>query len=72
MADLLSIFPLNGNQETTREFTSKKGIVSKINDAEELPEDIFPMNLKTIYQYQQKDSSLKAKYDMGEFQKGSF
>ena len=55
MADLLSIFPLNGNQETTREFTSKKGIVSKINDAKELPEDVFPVSVKLTDQYQQKD-----------------
>ena len=46
--------------------------MSKINDTKELPEDIFPINFKIIDQYQWKDPSLKDKYEMGKYQKGSF
>ena len=46
--------------------------MSEINIIKELPEDIFPINLKTINQYQQKYPSLKAKYEMGAHQQYSF
>ena len=46
--------------------------MSEINNIEELPEGIFPINLKTIDQYQQKYPSLKAKYEMGTHQQCSF
>ena len=41
--------------KNTQESTYKKEIVSEINDTEELPDDIFLMNLKRIGYYQQKD-----------------
>ena len=65
MVDVLSRFTLNGNQENTQEFPYKREIASEINDTEELPEGILPNNLKLNKQYQQKDSYMKAKYDMG-------
>ena len=40
----------------------KKEVVLEINDTEEIPEVIFPINLKFIEQYQRKYSSLLAKY----------
>ena len=46
--------------------------MSEINDAKEVPEGIFPINLKKIDQYQQKDPKLLAKYKEGTFQKGYF
>ena len=46
--------------------------MSEINDTEELPECIFPINIKTIDKYQRKDSTPKAKYEMGTYKKGSF
>ena len=51
-----------GNQENPHEFTYKKEIVSEINDIEEVPEGIFPVNLKLINQYQCKYPILMAKY----------
>ena len=47
-------------------------ILSEISDTEELPDGVFPMNLKRIDHYQWKDPFLKAKYDMGAYHKGSF
>ena len=46
--------------------------MSEINDTEELPKGIFPNNLKMIGQYQQKDPSQLAKYEMGTYQQGCF
>ena len=70
--DTLSIFPINGNQKTTHEYTYKRENVSEINDTEELPEGNFPINLKLIYLYQPIDTSLMAKYTSGAYQKGYF
>ena len=36
--------------------------MSEINETEELPESIFPVNLKWTDQYQRKDPSLMDKY----------
>ena len=72
MSGVLSIFPINGNQKTTQESTNKKEIVSEINDTEEFPEVIFPINFKIINQHQRKYSSLKASYKMGTYQKVYF
>ena len=44
--------------------------MSEINNTKKLPEGIFPINLKLIDQYQQKDPSQEAKYKMGAYQKG--
>ena len=44
VADAISRFPLNGNQETTQKSTYQREIVSEINDTKEIPEDNFPMN----------------------------
>ena len=33
-----------GNQNTTQEFTYIKEVISQINDSNELPEDIYPIN----------------------------
>ena len=65
MIDALSIFSINGNQETTHESTYQKEIVSEINDTKELPECIFPINLNQTNQHQQKYPILKDKYIMG-------
>ena len=46
--------------------------MSEINDTKKLTEGIFPINLKTINNYQRKDPRLKAKYEVGKYQKGSF
>ena len=46
--------------------------MSEINDTEELPEGLFPINLKLMNQYQRKYPSLKAKYELSMYQKGSF
>ena len=53
-AHALSILTMNGNQETTQYSTYKRDIVSEINDNEELPNGILPINLKLIDQYQWK------------------
>ena len=36
--------------------------MSEINDINELPEGIFPIHLKTIDRYQQKDPRVLSKY----------
>ena len=41
VSDLLSIFTLNGNQDTTHKFTYQQGIVIEINEIEEIPGVIF-------------------------------
>ena len=41
-----------GNQKTTQDSTYIKENISEINDIDELPEVIFPINLKTTRQYQ--------------------
>ena len=46
--------------------------MSEINDTEEAPEGIFPINLKLIDQYQRKDPILLDKCKMGTYHKGSF
>ena len=63
---------IDGYQETTQESTYKNEIVSEINDTEELPEVIFPIIFKTINHYQCKYPTLKAKYEMGTYQKDCF
>ena len=47
-------------------------IVSEINDIEDLTESNLPINLNHIDQYERKNPSLLAKYEMGTYQKGSF
>ena len=44
--------------------------MSEINEIEEVSEGNFPINLKLIYQYQQKYPSLLAKYKEVVYQKG--
>ena len=44
--------------------------MSEINNTKELPEGIFPVNLKTINHFQQKDPRLNSKYKIGAYQKG--
>ena len=46
--------------------------MSEINNIEEFTESIFPINLKIVDQYQQKEPRLKAKYNIGTYQKDSF
>ena len=46
--------------------------MSEINNIKEFIESIFPINLKIVDQYQQKEPRLKAKYNIGTYQKGSF
>ena len=71
VADALSRFSIIWNQETTHKSTYKKEIMSEINNIEEFTESIFPINLKIVDQYQQKEPRLKAKYNIGMYQKGS-
>ena len=47
-AERLSRIPLNGNQETTQNYTYQQEIVSEINYIKEIPEGTFPINLKFI------------------------
>ena len=72
MADVLSRFTLRGNQDTTQKYTYSKGIMSDINDTEELLEGNFPIILNLTNQYQQKELSLLTKYKEGTYQTGSF
>ena len=44
VADVLSILPLNGNQETTQKSTYKKEIVIEINDTKELTKGTFTIH----------------------------
>ena len=53
-ADTLSQSPNNRNQNTTHECTYSMETMSKYYDTVELPEGIFPIKFKIIYQYQQK------------------
>ena len=43
---------MNGNQDTTQEPAYKKENMSEVSDIEELPESIYPINLRLIEQYQ--------------------
>ena len=45
VAYALSIFYINRNQVTTKYSIYKNKIVSEINDTEESPEGIFPINI---------------------------
>ena len=63
---------MNRNQETTEESNYKKKLLSEINNTKELFEGFFPINLKTIDQYQHKHPSLLDKYEIVMYQKGSF
>ena len=45
--------------------------MSEINGTGEIPEVNFPINLWMIEKYQYKQPSLKVKYEMGNYQKGS-
>ena len=44
VAEVLSILPLNGNQETTQKSTYKKEIVIEINDTKELTKGTFTIH----------------------------
>ena len=46
--------------------------MTEINDTEELPETISPVNLNLIDQYQEKHHILMAEYNMGTYNTGSF
>ena len=46
--------------------------MSEINDTQEIPEDIFPINFKFIDLYQRKDPSPEDIYTTGTYQKGYF
>ena len=72
VADALSRLPLYGNQETTQKSNHQKEIMLEINYTEELPEGMFPINLKLIQKYQWAEPSIIAKYKDGTYQKGSF
>ena len=72
MAETLSRLTINVNQETKHESAYKNEILSEINNIEELSEGIFPINLKLINKYQQKDPSLMDKYKKQMYKTGSF
>ena len=61
---MLKWLPNDKNKNTTQESTYINNIMSEINDMDEWPEGIFPINLKTNDQYQRKDPSLLVKYKM--------
>ena len=65
VADVLSIFIINGNQKTTQDSNYIMGVMAEINDTKEKPEIIFPLQLKLISQYQQKPPSIMSKYKTG-------
>ena len=46
--------------------------MSEINDIKGLPEGVFPMNLRLIYQHQRKDSIPMVKYKMGTYKSDYF
>ena len=71
VADSLSRFTINRNQETAQDSTYKKDIVSEINNTEELSDIFFSMELKHIDHYQRKFPCLKDKYYMGTYHRGS-
>ena len=62
MAGILSMFPINWNQDITQESTYDREFMPEITDIRELPEGIFHINLKLIDPYQWKYPSLMAKY----------
>ena len=72
MAGTISRLSISRNQETTHESTYKSLIVSEINETKELSEGIFPINLKSIDQYQCKYPILMDNYTIGAYQKDSF
>ena len=59
VVDVLSVFLMNMNQETTQDSTYTKEIMSKISNIKELSGGIFPISFKYINQYQLKDPILK-------------
>ena len=72
VSDALSIFPFNGNQDSSQNSTYQKEIVPEINDIEEIPEGTFPINLKLFKKYQWSEPILMAKYQDGTCHKGYF
>ena len=46
--------------------------MSETNDTEEITDGNFLINLKLIYQYQNKDPILLAEYKQGMYKTGSF
>ena len=52
VAYALSKWPNNWNKKTTKESNYIKEIMSEVNNIKELPEGIFPVNLKIIDRYQ--------------------
>ena len=72
VADGLSRIPLNGNGDTTKKSTHQKEKVLAINDIKEIPEGIFPINLKLIQLYQQLEPSITSKNKYGTYHKGYF
>ena len=72
VADGLPRIPFNGNQETTHKSTYQKEIMSEINDIEELPEGISPINLKLIKKYQRSEPSMRDKNKYNTYHKGYF
>ena len=46
--------------------------MSETNDTEELPDGLFPINLKLIQKYQRLEPSILAKYKIGTYQQSPF
>ena len=46
--------------------------MSEINDTKEIPEGIFPINLKLIQKHQREEPSITDKYKYGTHHKSSF
>ena len=72
LAGALSIFTLDGNQETTQKSTYKKETLPEINGTEEIPEGNFTNSLNLTKQYQRKYPSLIVKYKEGTYQNDYF
>ena len=65
VAEEISRFSLNRNQETTQKYTYQKKIIPEIKYIEEQPEISFPINIKLIQKYQQTEPSIIDKYKYG-------
>ena len=46
--------------------------MSEINDTKEIPEGIFPINLRLTQKHQRSEPSIKVKYKDGTYHKGYF
>ena len=65
MAYKLSQLTSNGNKNNTNKSNYTTDTMSEINNTKELSENMFPINFKTIDQYQQKFPAWISKFKAG-------